>query len=252
MSFQTISLAKEGPIATIALDSPDNGNLINKRMVQDLSEACEELANNENIRAIILTGDDNGTFSLGWDNSFLENITKVPTDIFGPIAALPQPTICAINGDAISAGVELALCCDIRIASNKAHFCFTETSNGMIPIGGGTQRLPRIVGLSWALSMILTGKSLSSKEALSIGLITHTASQSTLEKQAQKIALTIAQRGPIAVRYAKEAIAQGVDMSLQQGMNLELDLSVILQTTKDRQEGLDAFLDKREPKFLGH
>ena len=167
------------------------------------------------------------------------------------VANLNAPTIAAVRGRAWNQGLELALACDLRLAAEDATFGFSFLAEGFIPWDGGTQRLPRIVGRAQALDLLLTGRSLSAREALEIGLLNAIAPQKDLECAAIKLARTIANAAPIAVRYLKEAVHKGLDMSLTQGLNLEADLSFILQTTQDRQHGINSFLTKTTPKFTG-
>jgi enoyl-CoA hydratase/carnithine racemase len=156
-----------------------------------------------------------------------------------------------VNGPAISGGLELALACDIRIAAPTAAFSLPEVTQGAIPGGGGTQRLPRIVGRAKALDMVLTGRTLDADEALRCGLVTSVADDEDCTAEAISLAGRIAERGPLAVRYAKEAVHRGTEMPLEQALRYETDLTVILQTTNDRAEGVRAFVEKRKPQFDG-
>ena len=164
---------------------------------------------------------------------------------------LSRPVICAINGDAISAGLELALACDVRLACDEARFALPETSWGLIPMGGGSQRLARIVGRGKALELILTAEAIDAQEAHRVGLVSRVVPLDRLMAEAGALAERIAARGPIAVRYAKEAVSKGLDMTLEQALRFETDLTIILQATEDRAEGVRAFLDKRPPQFHG-
>jgi enoyl-CoA hydratase/carnithine racemase len=175
----------------------------------------------------------------------------IPTDPFGCLGDLPQPVVCAINGDATGAGLELALACDVRIAAEGANFSVPEISLGLLPLAGGTQRLPRLIGRGKALEMILTGDPIDAQEALRIGLVSAVVLHDYLLSEAEAIASRIAARGPLAVRYAKEAIARGFEMPLEQALRFETDLTIILQTTEDRAEGVRAFLEKRKAEFKG-
>jgi enoyl-CoA hydratase len=159
--------------------------------------------------------------------------------------------VCAINGDAIGAGLELALACDVRIAADGATLSVPEVSLGLLPLAGGTQRLPRLIGRGKALEMILTGEPIDTQEALRVGLVSAVVPRERLLAEAEAIASRIAERGPLAVRYAKEAIARGLEMPLEQALRFETDLTIILQTTEDRAEGVRAFLEKRKAEFKG-
>jgi enoyl-CoA hydratase len=167
------------------------------------------------------------------------------------VAAIEKPVIAAVNGDALGPGLELALSCDIRLASDRAKFGFPEVAEGFIPAGGGTQRLPRIVGRGKALELILTAETITAKEALEIGLVSKIMPPKELFTQAGSLAKDIAAKGPIALRFIKEAVNKGLDLTLEQGLRLEADLYFLLHTTADRTEGITAFLEKRKPKFKG-
>lgn len=167
------------------------------------------------------------------------------------IASLERVAIAAIGGDALGEGLELALACDIRIASEKASFCLPHTGYGLIPSGGGTQRLPRLVGKGKALEMILTADPIDAREAFRIGLVNKVVPSEKLLSEAEELAKRIITKGPIALRYAKEAINKGLDLTLEQGLRLEADLYFLIQTTADRMEGIRAFMEKRPPQFKG-
>jgi enoyl-CoA hydratase/carnithine racemase len=168
---------------------------------------------------------------------------------FDAVAAIPQPVVAAVSGVVESAGMELALACDIRIAGESARFAMPETDLGMVPRGGGTQRLPRAIGRAQALWLLLTGESIDAAEALRIGLVSAVVSDSELSATAAAVAATIASRGPIVTRLAKEAVHRGSEVPVAPGLQTELDLTVILQTTADRAEGVQAFIEKRPPQF---
>lgn len=260
MTYQTLVLARSGPIAYLRLHRPESGNLIDGQTVQELAAACQELGDDEAVRAVILTGEGDA-FCRGWDLSGLDPERESPLDWardqgllgdpFGCLARLSRPIIAAVNGDALSAGLELALACDVRLASEEARFACPETGHGLIPWAGGTQRLPRIVGRGQALEMILTGEAVDAQRALHLGLVSQVVPSARLLPEAEALAGRIADRGPIAVHYAKEAVSRGLDMTLEQALRYETDLTIILQTTDDRAEGVKAFLEKRTPRFKG-
>ena len=156
-----------------------------------------------------------------------------------------------LNGDAIDHGLELALACDLRLAADNARFGMTQVTRGSMPWDGGTQRLPRIVGRAWAADLLLTGRLVDAQEALDIGLVHEVHPSERLPERGEQLARSLAALAPIASRYAKESVLKGMDMTLDQGMRLEMDLNLILQTTLDRAEGIASFLERREPTFRG-
>jgi enoyl-CoA hydratase len=257
MSYQTIRLSKRDTIAYLDLQRPEQGNCIDIQLLQELAAACAEMNDDSQLRVVILSGGEAPVFSLGWDMSLLAaegepaRRREFLGHAFDCLPQLSRPIICAINGDAISAGLELALACDVRLACAEAHFALPETSWGLIPLGGGSQRLARIVGRGRALEIILTAEAIDAQEAHRIGLVSQVVPRDRLIAEATALAERIAARGPIAVRYAKEAVSKGLDMTLEQALRFETDLTIILQTTEDRAEGVRAFLDKRPPQFQG-
>jgi enoyl-CoA hydratase len=246
MSERTVSLGKSGPIARLTLRRPS----VDAALLGDLARACDAIESDESVRAVVLTA-DGAEFCRGWDESLLTGEGGPPADAFGCLAELPRPVVCAVQGEALSAGLEMALACDIRIAAEDARLGLPETALGLIPMGGGTQRLARLVGRGRALEMVLTGEPVDAREALRIGLVSAVVPRDRLAAEAEAVAGRIAERGPLAVRYAKEAIGRGLDMTLEQALRYETDLTVILQTTEDRAEGVRAFLEKRKPRFKG-
>ena len=254
MPLSALSLEKRGAIAYLALNRPERQNAIDARTLGELADCCRSLAADDEVRVVVLNA-QGPVFSSGWDRTVPAGeslrAADVPGDVFACLAELPRPVVCALVGDAFSAGLELALACDIRIAAEGARFGFPETALGLIPMGGGSQRLPRLVGRGKALEMILSAEPIDAQEALAIGLVSAVVPGDALIAEAEAVAGRIAERGPLAVRYAKEAIARGLEMTLEQALRYETDLTVILQTTEDRAEGVRAFLEKRKPEFRG-
>jgi enoyl-CoA hydratase/carnithine racemase len=258
MGTTSVSLELRGPIARLTLARSDRENAIDAAVVRDLRDACTAFTHDARVVLLAAEGD---VFSRGWDWDVLLGETTDPVaafrshgiapDPFGCLSDLPQPVVCAINGDATGAGLELALACDVRIAAEGATFSVPEVSMGLLPLAGGTQRLPRLVGRGKALEMILTGEPIDAAQALRVGLVSVVVPRERLLAEAEVIASRIAERGPLAVRYAKEAISRGLEMSLEQALRFETDLTIILQTTEDRAEGVRAFLEKRNAEFKG-
>jgi enoyl-CoA hydratase len=210
-------------------------------------DACRMVAEDDGLRLVVLTanGDafcvDDGTESTGYPAA--------------AVAGLAVPVIVALNGDATGPGLELALAGDLRICVPSARFGFPGLARGVLPQDGGTQRLPRLVGPAWAQDMLLTGRMVDANEALAIGLVNRVAETGQLDSLVAELTAQITAGSPIGARYAKEAAGKGMDLSLEQGLGLEADLNVILQSTSDRAEGLKSFLEKRGekrgPKFTG-
>ena len=168
------------------------------------------------------------------------------------LAALPIPVIVAVNGDALDHGLELALAGDLRVAATNATFGLTDLSRGVLPWDGGTQRLPRLVGPAWARDMVLTSRVIDATQALAIGLVNRVVEGDQLLAEVHQMADVIVAGGPIAARYAKEAVQKGMDLALPQGLGLEADLNLLLQSTTDRAEGIESFLQRRDPRYTGH
>lgn len=209
-----------------------------------LMELAETVEDDDAVRALAITGAGN-CFSAGFDRG-------VDSGVVETVHALSKPTIAILNGDAFDEGLELALALDLRLASRNALFGLTQLQRGMLPRFGGTQRLPRLVGATQALKMLLTGDLIDGDEAMRLGLVTYLApNQKQMEGVARNLLATIENRGPISVRLVKEAVRKGLDMTLEQGIRLEEDLYALLQTTADRAEGVKAFLEKRKPLFRG-
>lgn len=252
---QHVSITVDGAtkVATLTLRVPASG--VTRGFVDALVGACDELRDAiDRVYAVVVTCND-ADWATGWDEALLRDgvtpFAPPPGAGCEALAALPQPTVAAIEGRAHSAGLELALACDIRVCAEGATFAMPETGLGMVPMGGGTQRLPRAVGRAHGLRLLLTGEQVDAAEALRIGLVSRVVPAGEAASAAAAIASAIATKGPIATRYAKEAVARGMDAPLQQGLRAELDMTVILQSTADRAEGVQAFVERREPHFEG-
>ncbi|MCK4368754.1 MAG: enoyl-CoA hydratase/isomerase family protein [Dehalococcoidales bacterium] len=247
MPYSTVIYTKKDHIAHIALNRPEAGNSINLKLAQELGDICRQINQDEDIYVVVLTGAGDKAFCKGSQPEKSGTIYSAAT----ATAGIEKPVIAAINGDALGQGLELALSCDIRLASDKANFGFPQVAQGLIPFDGGTQRLPRIVGRGKALELILTAETITAQEAVEIGLVSKVVGGANLAAEAEALARTIAGKGPIALRYIKEAVNKGLDLTLEQGLHLEADLYFLLHTTADRTEGITAFIKKRPPKFKG-
>ncbi len=256
MLYQNLSYEKNCNVMTITIASSLRDQVMLARFSNELAELCAQTAVDEETRVIVITGPGEQSFVMETDSigSISYSDDEAGRHIFSlsePIAQLEQPVIAVINGDAIGQGLELALACDMRIASETSRFGLPQIKTGLIPWDGGSQRLSRLVGKGKALEMILTGEIIDAQEALRIGLVNKVVSRKDLMEVAVKMAQEMASKGPIALRYAKEAIYKGMDMSLEQGLRLEADLYLLIHTSKDRTEGIQAFREKRAPKFEG-
>ena len=249
MPYTTVSYTKENHIAYLILSRPEVNNAINQQLVQELEAICCQINQDNDIYVVLITGAGNKAFCVGGELASPE--PGVNYGVASAMASLNQPVIAAINGDALGQGLELALSCDIRLASDKAKFSLTQVAEGFIPMDGGTQRLPRIVGKGRALELILTAEIINANEALAIGLVNKVVAKEELAAEAEAMAKAMTTKGPIALRYAKEAVNKGLDLTLEQGLRLEADLYLLLHTTGDRTEGIRAFLEKRPPQFKG-
>ena len=255
-----VILQKSNHIAKITLNRPDADNYVNLQMGQEMDDICHQINQDNDIYVVIITG--TGDIFCGGnelEKSFQsskkqprgnEEITKQYNVAFC-VARIEKPVIAAINGDALGQGLELALACDIRIASQKAHFGFPNVAMGLIPSDGGTQRLPRIIGRGKALEMIFTAEIIGAAEALENGLISKVVTSELLIAEVDALAKSITSKAPISLRYIKEAINKGLDLTLEQGLRLEADLYFLLHTTSDRTEGIKAFQQKKTPEFRG-
>ncbi|MCD0502652.1 enoyl-CoA hydratase/isomerase family protein [Bordetella petrii] len=247
-------------IATITLSRPEALNAIDPPTRLELRQAWADVRARDDIRVVILTGQGGKSFCTGSDlkktmppkESFAElSFGRSESDHILAGMDIAQPIICAINGYAMGGGLELALACDIRIASRTASFALSEVRIGSIPGGGGTQRLPRAVGLSSAMLLLLTGDRIDADEALRIGLVSKLADPEDLMDQARAIARRIADNAPLAVRAVKRLVRDGLDMPLEGAIQMERCTFGLLRDTEDRIEGRMAFQEKRAPVYRG-
>jgi enoyl-CoA hydratase len=264
MPYGAILYTKKGHIAHITLNRPEAGNIVNRQLAQELDDICQGIKQDDNTYVVILTGAGDRVFCGGseleqliqagnMDEASSAKLKSVSTkyNVATAIASIGQPVIAAINGDALGQGLELALSCDIRLAAHRARLGFPQVALGLIPMDGGTQRLPRLVGRGKALELVLSAETISAEEAFEIGLVSKVVPQQNLVSEVEALAQTIASKAPIALRYIKEAVNKGLDLTLEQGLRLEADLYFLLHTTDDRTEGIKAFLEKRKPDFKG-
>ena len=249
-----LTYERRGKVSWLRLPGVNGHNRLTPAIDRELESACERIEEDEECVVTVVTG----TGNIFCDGLLPEVVTpKQIREKYGQvrgveaIAQLTKPTVAALNGDACGVGLEIALACDIRLTTETACFSLPQVSNNVIPFGGATQRLPRIVGQSTALEMILTGKIIDADHALRIGLVSDTVPVDEFATRVDEIASGLLGKGPVALRLAKEAVNKAMDLTLDQGMRLEEDLYALLQTTRDRAEGVEAFLARRKPHFSG-
>ncbi|WP_285766805.1 enoyl-CoA hydratase [Peribacillus sp. SI8-4] len=246
-------------IAIVTLNRPDAANALSTELLHGLLEALNELKLAADLRTVIMTGSGEKAFCAGADlkeragmnEDEVKETVKLIGDTITAVENMPVPVIAAINGSAFGGGLELALACDIRLASDSAKMGLTETALGIIPGGGGTQRLPRIVGMSTAKELIYTARRLDAETAHKLKIISHLFPAQQLMDEAKKLAAEIARNAPLALRAAKAAINQGMDATLEDGLRIENDCYQTTLKSRDRLEGLAAFKEKRKPVFTG-
>jgi enoyl-CoA hydratase len=246
-------------LAIVRLNRPEKMNALSEKVLEELLEAFERIEAEGQARAIILTGEGVQSFSAGTDINELKQLDKEGArraslrgqGVCNRIERSGVPVIAAINGTAAGGGCELALSCHIRLASTNARFSLPETRLGMIPAYGGTQRAPRDIGTSRALELMLAGETLSADEALRLGLVNRVVEPAQLLTQAETLARSIAELAPLAIRACLEAVTRGINLPLEEGLELEAELFSRLFETEDVREGTRAFLEKRAPRFKG-
>ncbi|MFA5055482.1 MAG: enoyl-CoA hydratase-related protein [Dehalococcoidia bacterium] len=246
MKYKALKYEKKGRTAYIILDTPENGDSLHESVCNELLDVCDVVSRDDSI-SVVVFGHAGRTFLFGTATE----LGALVSEVIGSVARLDKVTVAVIDGDAFGEGLELALACDIRIASDRSRFGLPNVSEGTIPCGGGTQRLPRLVGQGNALELILTAKTIEAGEAFRIGLIQKMIPFKDIEKESDVLVQKIAEKGPVALRFCKEAVNKGVDLTLVQGLRLEADLYFLIQTTGDRMEGIRSFLEKRKPSFKG-
>lgn len=252
---QILQKKVEDKICILTIQRPQALNALNTQVLEELNRELDNIQK-EDIRVLILTGAGKA-FVAGADISEMATMNGEEGRAFGLLGAkvfrkleeLEIPTIAMVNGYALGGGMELAMSCDIRIASEKAKFGQPETGLGITPGFSGTQRLSKIVGIAKAKELIYTAKIISSEEALQIGLINHITDVEGLEEAALDMAKKISANAPLAVKYSKKAINQSLEMSIDQGIQMESYLFGLCFATEDQKEGMQAFLDKRSPEF---
>jgi enoyl-CoA hydratase len=256
--YESILLERDGHVATLTINRPDKRNALNAVVRREVVEALDELRDDPEVRVVVVTGAGDKAFVAGADIS--EFAERTPLEqrqamsgrrIFDEIAAFPLPVIAMINGYALGGGCELAMACDIRIAAEGARLGQPETNLAIIPGGGGTQRLPRLVGQGQAMRLILSGDLIDAAEAARIGLVDVVVPDAELRARTYELAGRIAAKSPVALRLAKEAVRAAAEAPLTAGLAQERELFVTAFASEDRKEGIAAFMEKRSPEFRG-
>lgn len=261
MGYHTIIYEKEEGIGIITLNRPKQLNAITFQLKQEVSQVLDKIEVDEEVKAVILTGGTKA-FSAGADikersglkrtqPEYYFNQKKTHIDFYGKIEHFEKPVIGAVSGVAVGGGCEISLACDLRIASDTARFGVPEVKLGVIPSGGGTQRLPRIIGITKAKELLFTGEFIDAQEAYRLGLVNKVVPVEQLMDEAKAMAQKIALNPPLAVKFAKRAVNAGMQMDLMSGLDYETHCAALLVTSEDREEGFKAFVEKRKPVFKG-
>ena len=255
--YETILTGVEDGVGTITINRPDVWNALNTQVVGDLRAALTELRYDGSVGVVVFTGAGDRAFAAGADigelreKTMLDALGSTMQQVYDEIEGYEKPTVAAVNGYALGGGCELAMACDIRIASENARFGLPEVALSIIPGAGGTQRLARLVGKGKAIEMVLTGRMIGAEEALRLGLVTQVVSPEKLPEAARETANDILSKGPLAVRLAKLAVHAGFETDQKTGLVIERLAQAVLFTSEDKREGTSAFVEKREPNFEG-
>ena len=260
MTFTSIRYSVRGKIATLTIDRLQVKNAIDRRTMEEMGEAIGLVEQDRDLRALILTGAGHDAFISGGDLRYFQSLLTdrqvrgmllMMRGLLGRIENLPVPVIAAINGYAIGGGTEVALACDLRLVAAEASLIFRQVDMGLITAWGGGQRLQRLVGPARASRLLLLGEAVSARDALALGLVDRVVARSGLMQEARALARRIAAKPPLAIRAMKRALVQGREMPLQAGLVLEEKLFRSLWKSKDHDEAVAAFLEKRRPRFSG-
>lgn len=261
MDYTTLLLSIDEGVATLTLNRPEAMNAITQRMKDELGAALDAVTTDEDVRVLVVTGAGDKAFCAGADVKERAASEPAPAEfffrqqathrLFSRLEQFPKPVIAALNGVAFGGGAEIALCADLRVAAEHARFGLTEVSLGVIPAGGGTQRLARLVGPARAKELLFTAARLTAAEAMSLGLVNRVVPASQLGEEVRSLARTLSRMPPLALRFAKQAVDKGLQADLQTALDFELYAAAILFDTEDRREGMRAFIEKRAPQFKG-
>ncbi len=257
MNYENLILEKEEGIALVTINRPKVLNALNGELLKELDAVTEEMEKDHQVRVVIITGAGEKAFVAGADIAFMSGLSPLEAryfallgqKVFSKIENMSKPVIAAVNGFALGGGNELAMACDIRVASEKAKFGQPEVQLGLIAGFGGTQRLSRLVNPGLAKEVLFTADQYDAESARKMGLVNHVVPAGELLEFCKAMARRIAAKGPVAVKLTKEAVNQGLNMDLEKAFALEADLFGLVFTTDDRKEGIGAFLEKRKPAF---
>jgi enoyl-CoA hydratase/carnithine racemase len=253
---ELVESSRDGHVALLRLNRPEARNALSPEVMETLADTLEQLDPDPDVRCIVIAGSDQ-VFAAGADikalseRSFADALSHPSASFWRRVAAIKTPLIAAVSGFALGGGCELALACDMIVASDTARFGQPEITLGIIPGGGGTQRLARVLGKQLAMEYVLTGRQFDADMALEMGLVNKIAKKNRWLEEAVELAQTVAERPPIAVRLGKQAVLAAEETALSAGLENERRLYEIAMATEDRIEGMQAFLEKREPKFEG-
>lgn len=257
-SYESLLVERRDRVALITINRPEKRNALNIQTRQEGAAVLEELHEDEEVRVVVFTGAGDKAFIAGADiaefagrTAITQRDVMIARSLFTAIDTFPKPVIAMVNGYCLGGGCELALACDLRIASETASFGQPEINLGIIPGGGGTQRLTRLVGEGKAMEMILTGDIIDAKTAFTLGLVNMVVPAAYLEAKTMEMANRIAEKSPVALRMAKEAVKTASRANLDEGLRREVDLFALCFSSEDKDEGVKAFLEKRKPAFKG-